>query len=374
MRHSIWWSVVAVLLLAVPLVAAGDTVREEAAWYAAEMGVSVEEAARRLELQAAAGELDALLAAEEAATFAGLTIEHQPSFHVVVRFTDPAAAKRLAARVAAGPLRGLVETRPARHSIAELQRWQETMHDAGREQGLEFDSDLDVRGNRLEARTRLDPWNFQARMGQALLPGTTTVRVQRLFMAQALVGGSRGAMCTGGFTVRAADGELGIVTAGHCPDTQEFDGVSLPRRGELDGARSDVQWHGACDRVEVTNEFETGLGLRACTAARPRGHQAVGQYVCKYGASTGRSCGTIASRHFTPGQYQASFTLVNDQLNAAGDSGAPWFDQGTAVGIHQGSASDGKSVYLPIDSLSDLGLSVLTSDPGACTRRAKNSN
>lgn len=58
----------------------------DAHWYAERFGVSHEEAVHRLRLQGAIGELDSALRSERR-TFAGLWIEHEPVFQIVVAFT-----------------------------------------------------------------------------------------------------------------------------------------------------------------------------------------------------------------------------------------------------------------------------------------------
>jgi hypothetical protein len=61
----------------------------DAAWYAVEHGVSVEEAVARLEAQATVGPAEARIASALGAPFAGLWIEHEPEFRVVIASTDP---------------------------------------------------------------------------------------------------------------------------------------------------------------------------------------------------------------------------------------------------------------------------------------------
>jgi hypothetical protein len=88
--------------------------------YAKQMSVSVEEAIRRLNLQESIGALNATLRQREAATFAGLWIEHEPEFRAVVAFTRDGEAT-LCPYVEGTPLVDIVELRTARFSLAELQ-------------------------------------------------------------------------------------------------------------------------------------------------------------------------------------------------------------------------------------------------------------
>jgi hypothetical protein len=111
------------LFVALPVMATSpsEALLQDAAAYSTQAGVSVDEAVRRLQLQKEIGDLDAALTAEEPATFAGLWIEYQPQFRVVVRFTDRAAEARLQTRLGRGALADLIELRPAKWSIAELE-------------------------------------------------------------------------------------------------------------------------------------------------------------------------------------------------------------------------------------------------------------
>jgi hypothetical protein len=64
-----------------------DALRQDAEQYAADMGVDLEEALRRLQVQDDLGALHAALAANEPDTFAGFWIQHQPEYRIVVQFT-----------------------------------------------------------------------------------------------------------------------------------------------------------------------------------------------------------------------------------------------------------------------------------------------
>src|SRR5690242_10250617 len=68
-----------------------EALLEDATSYAAQTGVSVDEAVRRLRLQKEIGDLEATLATEEPDTYAGLWIDDKSGYRIVARFTDPAA-------------------------------------------------------------------------------------------------------------------------------------------------------------------------------------------------------------------------------------------------------------------------------------------
>lgn len=57
-----------------------DGLAKDAQGYADHMGVSIDEAMRRFKLQDLAGELDSKLSADDPETFAGMWLEHKPTF------------------------------------------------------------------------------------------------------------------------------------------------------------------------------------------------------------------------------------------------------------------------------------------------------
>lgn len=61
---------------------------EDAGMMAVEMGISVDEAVKYLSLQENIGRLDAQLMKQEENSFAGLWIEYEPEYRVVVAFTE----------------------------------------------------------------------------------------------------------------------------------------------------------------------------------------------------------------------------------------------------------------------------------------------
>lgn len=358
--------------------APGNALLEDAATYAAGYGVDVGEAVRRLELQRQIGDLDAALTAEEAGSFAGLWIQHQPAFRVVVQFTDRGAEERLKSRLATGPLADVVETRRVRFSLDDLQKRQESSGERARGAGIAFNSDINVLENRVELYV-VEPEKLQARLaaaGARLPEGVLVKRVPQLAQSEALVGGTPLSTCTGGFTVRNnATGELGISAAAHCGNTQYAQGYLLPFRAEDNNTDQDVQWHSACDILEVTNEVNSGIGLRSIIGTMTRTNQTIGSMVCKYGMTTGRTCGTISSKTFDLGaNHNATFIRVNNypdgNLSEGGDSGGPWFLEDRAYGSHVGAPGDdpNDSIYMAINYISSIGVSVLTYNPGACNR------
>lgn len=103
--------------------------RQDAQQYAEEMGISLEEALARLSVQSeeAISHLQNQLQTHEAETFAGLWLQHQPEFRVVVAFTQD-GAETIGRYVAAdSELFNLIELRPAQYSYAQLEADQQAV-------------------------------------------------------------------------------------------------------------------------------------------------------------------------------------------------------------------------------------------------------
>jgi streptogrisin C len=347
---------------------------DDAASYAIENGVSMDEAVRRLRLQDEVGRLEEMLSIQEP-TFAGLWIEHAPQYRVVARFEDPSAAGRLRARVAGTPLAGLIEARPAAVSLAKLEERRTAALQHARRVRFAVDTDINVKENRVEIYSDR-PQALRAALATArvTLPERVEVIAVPGLAEPAVLRGGDGdpGYCTGGFTVRSTDSaSLGISTAGHCDNYHAFQGVSLPFVSEIFYDAGDVQWHSACGYMDVSNEFNSGLGYRACTGTRLRSQQAIGTYVCKWGNTTGRTCGYIQSKTYNPsyipGNGEDSYIRVNGygaNLVSPGDSGGPWFVENLAYGISSGRISDGDAIYMAIDYFPWVGAAVLTYNPG----------
>lgn len=103
----------------------GEALRKDAAEYAKDQNVSVDEAVRRLELQNDIGKLDAELAHNESDTFGGLRIQHKPEFKVVVNMTG--GAEKVADYARGTSFAELVEVRKAAKTLNQLEAEQRSI-------------------------------------------------------------------------------------------------------------------------------------------------------------------------------------------------------------------------------------------------------
>lgn len=115
--------------------------------YAKFHNMTLEEAARRTNLQILIGQLDAWLTEYEKATFAGLWIEHSPDFRVVIVFTD--RGNETIKRHLPPELKDIVEVRGAETSLAELRSIQENTGKDLEKLSIDSQSQVDVFQNRV---------------------------------------------------------------------------------------------------------------------------------------------------------------------------------------------------------------------------------
>ncbi len=192
-----------------PTATISDALRRDAEQMAEQLGISLEEAIRRASLQDIIGDLNAELEQTEADTFAGLWIEHEPQYRVVVAFTRD-GEEILEPHLASRSIPELT-IRQARFTYAELQAMQAQ---AARELGkldFEVSTSISVPDNRVEVYVSDRVWfESELRRVGALLPdGVELVIVE------------------GGSTARDMDLLL----------TPPVPGIAFPRQKPTEGVR-----------------------------------------------------------------------------------------------------------------------------------------
>jgi hypothetical protein len=308
-----------------------------------------------LKLQGDIGDLNAELTKKEGDTFAGLWIQHQPEYRVIVQFTRNGEAT-IRPYIENGPLAGMVEVRTTSVTLSELEAARAQASQVTQGLGIRAYSGINVFENRAELYV-LDPAQLDDALRKANLQLPANVEVIKVDELPKEVtdifGGKALRTCTSGFSVRNASWIKGITTAGHCSNWQTYNGTNLPFQSGTTGGVYDIQWHTA-PGFTVRNLVFDGTYNRYIYGVKFRYSQAVGEWVCKYGMTTGYSCGTIVDKQFDG---------VNIRVNTGvqgGDSGGPWFWNNTAYGTTI-SAFGNDSIYGPVDHIYNiLGLTVLT--------------
>jgi len=349
-----------------------EALAEDAQWYAADRGVGLEEAVRRLRLQESVGELSARLQEEERETFGGLWIEHEPEYRVKARFTE-GGEEKLRRYVEGGPLDGTVEVEalPADATLEELQYEQQgdgLMIDGT---GQRSSSLIDVSQNRVEVSVTAKQRLLEALDAKgARLPAHVQVTEvsdlggpdadsyagRRMFTP-----GVSGHVCTSGFSVRrASDGVEGVLTAAHCsdpdpPNTYERDplyygspsGTYLPRQGRRYYGSWDMEWHTTPGFDDRALFFDGAGDLRRVYGLKRRSETSQGDLICDYGRTSGYPCSYVNSIYAKPPSIKpvnATFiqTYVakpGEDPSLRGDSSGPTFIGGDAAGIISGGKS-----------------------------------
>ncbi len=362
--HRVFIIVLLSVIVAIPATGAvaqsggDDALRKDAREYASAMGVSLQEAIRRLSLQDAIGKLNVELSTNEGDTFAGLWIQHQPEYRVVVGFTrngEPTIRRR----TAGGPLAGIIQVRAAKATLRELETARAEAVGVARRVAIRSNSGINIIENRAELYV-LDPIQFDTALRKAnvQLPGNARVVKTNGFPKEAtnIYGGLALTDCTSGFSVRSASGVNGITTAGHCADSQQYSGVSLPWISGTTGGVTDIQWNLVQYPHSNPNWIWDGTYNRYIFNTKFRASQSVGEWVCKYGRASGYTCGTIQDKNFDGVNVRVN-TLVQ-----GGDSGGPWFWNNTAYGTTISFIDANNAIYGPVDHIYNvLGVWIKTS-------------
>lgn len=359
------------MTLAITLPSAAQSVRDAddstTIHFAKEIGVSVQEAKRRLYLQSLAGEFQEEVANIAPEVFGGLYIENEPELKVVLLTTNGGrqlVAPLLTDRFA--PLSSIVDARHVDRSMRELEELVEESATMLHALGQHASFDIDIKTNTaviisenpeeliklLSAAGRELPDGVQVRKGRG------AKKLARIF------GGKDISECTSGFAVVHQDGRRGITTAGHCGNnSQIYGGIPLLWVYGRDEVDWDVQWH-TTEPYTPSNIVQVGLSLVSITAMKGRLGQAVGEYVCKVSRPSGYACGYIRTIGFKPGiQYSATFIGIGPMTGEGGDSGGPFLKSNTAYGILSGSyvlENENRLYYMAADRIeSGLNVSVL---------------
>ena len=220
-----------------------------------------------------------------------------------------------------------------------------------------------------------------------------------------ILGGGRLTACTTGFTAKLVGGDYGILTAGHCSNSDKYRrnylpfgvDVSLPYVKGWSGKRADAQFHRvpAGSSNLLSDDYKCGKNAEeVCdvTGVKDRSDM-LGDYVCHTGRVSGVSCGEITNnkvRHTRCYTAQRSKPVakkvVCDRVFVSwsgptlkvcgGDSGSPVYNyEGVAYGMLRGSnrgpnasrCSTGGQLELNFSVIREieafLGVEVLTEDP-----------
>ena len=370
------WSFAAAAILittnthAQPIQTHAEAIADDAVQYAAQFGVTLDDAVRRLKAQQASVAATDAIAREFADRLAGISIEHAPAYRIVVLLTgDQPVSERTAAGVPVVFRTGAKAT----HAQAI---------DALRKHLIDLRSDLpNARGAGYDQRTGevvllvtradADRYGLEAIRARAERVSGVPVRVivNELNESNMSVDGggrveglnlvtNRRNLCTTAFVVTNGEANA-ITTAAHCPDELTYverDGstVTLPMIGSWGATYRDIQINGSPDSPQPLFYSNRGAGtVRRLVSWRNAASTRAGDFVCHYGESSGYTCSTVELTDYAPpgdlcgGPCFPTWITVRGPNCVVGDSGGPVFSGDIAFGIAKGvnRASSGQCLF-----------------------------
>lgn len=350
-RIAVALSLVAILMAPIVTSAAatpGASPNDDANVYADRHRISVDEAVRRLSLQTAAGELAATLDAIHPSGFAGLWIEHEPSFQVVIAAVPSAmtATRELVrSTVLSTTLDDSIVFRPAPYALDELVQAQNEISGFARLNRLDTSTDI-MRGRVLISASDDNGLNAIA---HASLPEAVVAMASRTVgrsAADAYAGANLSNGCSSGFTMiwEATNPDTFFTTtAGHCSNTASLNGITISYNSEIFAGNYDIQ-HGSVSSLTPRNLMRVSpTTLRSVQGRTTKAAQAINSFICKYGRTTGQTCGYLASKTFQPSWVPGAAPVFHqvqprggpDMVNG-GDSGGPVYSNANAWGMVSG--------------------------------------
>lgn len=338
--------------------------------YAKAFNVDVDEALRRLLLQDKIAALNTLLQSKESSTFAGLWIEHTPTFRVVVQLTQ--GNKDSILKYVQDPqIAAVVDVTYAAHSQESLTATHDKVMQIADMLKLPIESGTVLQKNRVEVYVT-DRSGFEdalLKANQQLPDNVDIVEVSALARPeQNWYGGNFLASCTTGFSLRNGAGTKFSSSAGHCPaaavvpltfyasfysGAYDFGVLTLPSG---DVAKN---WAADSDGSAPTPYYReiTGYTLNA----------PVGSAMCKYGKTTFFTCGTIEQNNYnyrgSATWYLVKSTSTTQKISCPGDSGAAWFSGNYAYATDSAGWCDlsiNKAVVMPVARMIDKGYYPMT--------------
>jgi streptogrisin C len=331
---------------------------DDAGQYAAQFGVSFDEALRRLQAQQSSVAATDAIAREFAGRLAGISIEHAPDYKIVVLLAggDPVADR------STGGVPIIFRTGAKATHAKAVEAMRKHLIDFRVELPGARGAGYDQRTGEvvlLVARADADRFGLDAIRTRAEQVGGVPVRIVVNELVESNMGvegggrvegisatSGRRSLCTTAFAV--TDGErLGMSTAAHCPDELSYvdrDGtsMSLPFAGQWGLGYQDVQVNFSSDALPLFYSNRGAGTQRRLVSWRNVASTRAGDFVCHYGESSGYSCSTVELTDYSPpgalcgGPCSPTWITVQGPSCIPGDSGGPVFSGSVAFGVAKG--------------------------------------
>jgi len=341
-----------------------EALAQDAAEYARQFNLSIEDATRRLKAQEKSVDRTDKIADKYRDRLAGIAIEHSPDYRIVVSLTGDAPVEEQHFTV--DGLRVPIVFQTGAKATRDQVIWAITYHQNELRKLLPSPAmGLDPRSGELVVVIDNSVAEKEgAQKLEARLEAVThvPVRVQvtdRVYKNLEIQGGSRlegvnpdngkRYYCTTAFAV--TDGSRNaITTAAHCLDTMTYldpkrTTTPLEFVGQWGWGYQDVQLNVANDTLEPLIYADSAKTLaRPITGERSRTSTRAGEFVCHRGETTGYSCAVVELTDFAPagdlcgGACLPTWVAVRGPGCKGGDSGSPVFSGTVAFGILKGAS------------------------------------
>ena len=212
-----------------------DPLVRDAAGLAEAEGLSLEEAVRRLEFQATIGDIQPALMADLPEAYAGLWIENQPQYRIVIALTE-GDDTTLQPYISRKAWADYVEVRPATYTLAELMTAQQQASQIAGQLNQAVTTAVDVKGNRVELIVG-NPELFQADLTAAGLDMPDAVAIVPIAAGEPLPDTNQGVL----FEAMTADGRT-IYLPKQPPTASSMAALMEGELVEVDGCLLVMPW------------------------------------------------------------------------------------------------------------------------------------
>jgi hypothetical protein len=343
--------------------------------YAKEQGISVDEAMHRYEIQNSFNNLQQQLIENESETYAGLYVQHQPEFRIVVLFTRN--GENTIKKYVPESLLKYVEIKTKRYTLETLVENQKSIIASISLLSIWVEVGLKQSENRIDIMVqRKDQANLMEALNQKIIAFPDTANIIQVGEedipnpSSNIYGGLVPTEGTLGFSVKNAAGTKGVTTAGHCANTQSYGGYNLPYQTGRTDTYYDIQWHTA-PNFTVVNKIQWLFdgSTRTITSGKTWDQQMEDEYIFKFGRITGYNGGYIDYKYDVYGFFwitnpQPRFIRIRNQYNnpicESGDSGGPWYLGNTAYGTTIAADLNHHAWYMAINYLDGINVTLLT--------------
>jgi hypothetical protein len=363
-----------------------ESLAYDAAWYAEDQSIALEEAIRRLTLAKAIGRFAAILAEKEKDSFAGSWLTHAPEFRAHIAFTQN-GEELLDSYLKDSSLRAVITLESATFTYEALRGEQVELAEHIIDD-LEIDATVGInqQANRIEVKVlNVAPLRAIMMAEEPRIEDMVTfVEVEELpkpelndyaGLRQTGKGDGTVPKGTSGFIVyKGTKPSLKFhTTAGHIEGTVWVYGGTpnrrrLPFYREYWGGPYDFQLHRIPSTITpkawaVDNVGNDGTPYyREVTNMQYSFGMEVNDLVCHYGSNTGYSCGYITQTDMcmeVDEEYGCPYVEVINAKHGGGDSGGPWYQGSVAFGTHVGGGG-AYSVFMPFEAYVLNGYNVYT--------------